>query len=709
MAYDTETTGASGLNNPAVGMRPEAPTEAPADVPEATKALVGKWTDKIVAARKGRHETFKQMRENQQFARYGSTKEWHESGKYTVPILARHINQSVATLYARNPKSIATRRPRMMYKLWDGRQDSLKAALEGIQMSMGQPPSMGDPAQGIPPSPGMMPTPPDPNQVALVQEVIQVQQQNLMLDRMARTISMLWEYYLQEQGTNYKQQLKSAVRRAKVCKVAWVKLGYQRIMEPRPDVVGQINDITSKISAIEATLGKVEEDKIEETSAEMEQLRLNLKDLERDKEMMVREGPVISFPRADQIIVDLKCIHLKSLAGAEFLAEEFEMTPDEIKKVYGVDIKSEFKWYASDGNPYDKDPKDCTARVYQVWDQVNLQVSVICEGYCGWLREPATPENWLERFWPYFPLVFNEVEDAKDIYPSSDIEYGKHIQSEYNRSREGLREHRIAARPFYVTAKGLDRDEKDKLANHAAQEIIEMPTLAANQKVEDLIQRGPTQPIDPNLYEVEGVFNDLLRGVGTQESQLGGMSRGTATESTIAEQSMSASNSDQVDDLDEMLSDLFRAGGQLMLLNVAKDTVVEIVGPGAVWPDTPQTRSEAAQEIYLEMAAGSSGRPNQAAELAKLERAMPYLQQMPGLNPEPLIRKYETLLEFDPDELVAEGMPSMTALNAMMAKMQMGSAGGDPATEGAAGASGGAQNAPTTQQNEPGPQPGFPA
>ena len=692
MAYEDqiEDPGTGGVAN--AGMKPES-TDEKADVPEATRRLVEAWTDKIVQAKKGREKTFKQMRENQQFARFGSTKEWHESGKYTVPILARHINQSVATLYARNPKSVATRRPRMMYKVWDGRQDSLQAAMESVQMA----------AQSM----GVMQV--DQNAMSVLTEIAQVRQQNLMLDRMARTISMLWEYYLAEQGTNYKQQLKSAVRRTKVCKVAWVKLGYQRIMEERPDVIGQINDITSKMSAIELTLGKVEADKIEETSAEMEQLRLNLADLQRDKEMVVREGPVLSFPRANQIIVDLKCIHLKSLSGAEFLAEEFEMTPDEIKKTYKIDVKAEFKQYAPDGNPYDKKPSECSARVYEIWDQVNLQTSVICEGYCGWLKEPATPENWIERFWPYFPLVFNEVEDDKDIYPSSDIEYGKHIQSEYNRSREGLREHRVAARPFYVTAKGLDRDERDKLANHAAHEVIEMPTLAANQKVEDLIQRGPVQPIDPNLYEVEGVFNDLLRGVGTQESQLGGMSRGTATESTIAEQSMSASNSDQVDDLDEMLTDLFRAGGQLMLLNVAKDTVIEIVGPGAVWPDTPQTRNEAAQEIYLEMAAGSSGRPNQAAELAKLERAMPYLQQMPGVNPEPLIRKYETLLEFDPDELVADGMPSMTAINAMMAKMAMGGAGGDPAAEGAAGSQGGAQNAPATQQNEPGPQPGFPA
>jgi len=220
MEDQIEEPGTGGVAN--AGMKPES-TDTPADIPEATRRLVAQWTDKIVAAKKGREKTFKQMRENQQFARYGSTKEWHESGKYTVPILARHINQSVATLYARNPKSVATRRPRMMYKVWDGRQDSLQAAMESVQLA----------AQSM----GMMPV--DQNAMSVLTEVAQVRQQNLMLDRMARTISMLWEYYLTEQGTNYKQQLKSAVRRTKVCKVAWVKLGYQRIMEIEPTSLHQ--------------------------------------------------------------------------------------------------------------------------------------------------------------------------------------------------------------------------------------------------------------------------------------------------------------------------------------------------------------------------------------------------------------------------------------------------------------------------------------
>lgn len=667
-------------------MQPAPTAQEPSaavDAPEGETALVKKWCERIADSKKHHEKTFKQMRKNQDFARLGAPKDWVESGRYTVPILARHINQTVSAVYARNPKSVAERRKRMMFKVWDGREDSLNAAME--MAAVGNPEGM-----------------------AIMQEVLQTMQANLMLDRMGQTVTLLWQYFLDEQGANYKQQFKALVRRSKVCKVGWVKLSYQRVLEPNPDVAAQIPDITSKIANIELTLSKIEEgDPNEEDKAELEQLRLNLADLERDKEMIVREGPVLSFPRANQVIVDKACTHLKTLSGAGWVAEEFEKTPDEIKKLYGVDVGSEFKWYASDGNPYDKDPKDCTARVYEVHDKDNLQNFVVCEGYSKFLRAPKSPDMWLERFWPYFPLVFNEVEHDCEIYPQSDVEHAKDIQNEYNRSREGLRQHRIAARPYYVTAHGLEKTEKDRLANHADHEIIELPTLATNQKVSDLIQRGPVANIDPNLYEVEGVFNDLLRSVGTQEAQLGGMSGGTATEASIGEQSLSLSKSDNVDDLDEMLSDLFRAAGQVMFMHVQKETVIEIVGPGAVWPDTPMSRTEAAKEILLTMEAGSSGRPNRAAELANLERAMPYLTQMPGVSPKPLAKKYAALLDLDPDELNAEGAPSMTAINAMMAKMAMGGGAGpgDPAAQGAEGAT----NAPSTQTNEPGPQPGYPA
>jgi len=657
---------------------------------QSRAALVAEWLEKIEKARKAREKTFKDMRKAQDFAMYGADKKWRESGKYTVPILPRYINQTIATLYARNPKTVFKRRQRLEYKLWDGRLDTLQAAMQMAQM--------GDPAS-----------------MAILAEVAQVRQRNQSIERMGKTLEILYQYYIDEQSTGFKEQLKAAVRRAKVAKVGWVKIGFQRMLEPRPGIIDKIADATDKIKSIELAMTKLQEGSEEygETSAKLEQLKLNLADLERDKEMIVREGLVFDFPKSDQIIVDTACTHLRTLAGARWIAHLYERSPEEIEKTYGVNVRGKFRAYSSrNDKECDEKQEGAYARVYEVWDKENLQMFVVCEGYPDFLQEPAAPDIYIERFWPFFPLVFNEVEHYDEIYPLSDVEQAKDIQEEYNRSREALREHRIAARPYWVEAAGLSSEEKTKLADHSAHEVVSLKTLVAGQKIEDLIQRGPTAPIDPNLYELESHFNDLLRVVGYQEAQIGSVSGATATESSIAQQAQSATQSDQTDDIDGLLTDLARAGGQILLQNVSKETVIEIVGEGAVWPDLPQTREEAAKEIYLEAQAGSTGKPNQAASLANMERAAPWLVQLPGVNQEPLVRKYSELLDIPMEELYAEGMPSITAINALISRGPENPGAnptGDPTTDPNMQGGAGVQNAENPQVDEPGPQPGYPA
>jgi len=664
-------------------------TDAP-EVEGSRKALVSSWLGKVEKAHKKLREgTFQEMRDSQDFAMYGADKDWIKSGKYTVPILPRYINQTVSTLYARNPKTVFKRKQRMLYKLWDGRSDSLQSAMQMAQM--------GDGAS-----------------MALIQEVLSVRQQNLMLDRMGETLNLLWQYYTDEQRANFKQRLKLALRRAKISKVAWIKLGFQRMMKPNPDSA-TIPDITSKVAAIEVSLGKMEKgDLYNDTCAELEQLKLNLADMERDKEIIVREGPVFDFPKSDEIIVDPACTHLKTLTGAEWITQIFEKTPDEINAIWEVDIGSNYKQYDRDGKPYEagKD-RDCCARVFEVWDIKNQQTFVIVEGYPDFIKEPATPELWMERFWPFFPIVFNEVDHYSEIYPRSDVEQAMDIQKEYNRKKEEIRQHRIAARPFYVTGHAFDEAEKQKLSNHASHEIITIPTLGTNEDVAKSIQRGPVAAIDPNLYESEQDFGDLMRVIGYQEAQIGATSNSTATESSIAQQSQSVSQSDNVDDFDGVLTELARAGGQVLLLNVQKATVIEVVGEGAVWPDTPETRDAAAKELLLEAEAGSTGRPNAAAELANMERAMPFLQNLGGVNPQALAKKYLDLLDLDIEDAIADGMPSITAINAIITKMATSPAApgaaptGDPATDPNMQGAQGVNNAPAPAQTQPGPQAAY--
>ena len=87
-----------------------------------------------------------------------------------------------------------------------------------------------------------------------------------------------------------------------------------------------------------------------------------------------------------------------------------------------------------------------------------------------------------------------------------------------------------------------------------------------------------------------------------------------------------------------------------------------------------------------------------------MERAMPFLLQLPGMNPNVMGKKYAALLEMDPDEMMLEGIPSIQALNSMFGKMAAPTS-GNPAEQGAQGG----DNAERPPETAPGGQPAMPA
>ncbi|MPZ19556.1 MAG: hypothetical protein GEV06_16795 [Luteitalea sp.] len=673
------------------------------EVEPARAALVKEWFERIECARKHWDHVFKRMDKCEQWAAEGADKKWVDADKYTVPIIPRHINQIVAALYAKDPRVLAKRRKQLMYQVWDGDPQSLQMLQQAMAMQ-------AEAAEA-----GVM-TPLPPEMDALSQEIVAVDQYNKMVDKIGKTLEILWGHYTGEQDCDFKAELKALVRRTKVCSVGFCELGYQRILEPRPDVDAQISDVTAKIKATEAAMGQMAEGKLEEDSPTIEELRLNLQDLQQQESLVVREGPVFDWPNPRNIIIDENLKNLKTLRGANWYSRWFDMTPRQVAETYNgadgkpLDLKDAYTKYKS-AEKRNGDKKMTMCRVHKVHDKRNRQCFVLIEGYPDFVVEPQASDVKLERFFPLFPLVFNEVEHENQKYPQSDVWLMRHAQFDMNRAREARREHRHANRPKYFAGKGSLEDADLKgMESAPAHAVIEV-NLSPNEDINKKVQKFDHVGIDPNQYEVETAYQDALRAVGTQEANLGSLSGGTATESSIAEQSRMSSIADNIDDLDEFLSALAKATGQLMLLEVTKDTAIEIAGPGAVWPDAPPTREEIAKDLLLEIKAGSSGRPNQAADLANMERALPYLIQLPGVNPQPLAEKYAELLGIDMEELYVAGAPSITAMNAMASKpiSPFGAGEGaesDPGQQGPEGANN--AQGPQENENEAGGQPAFP-
>ena len=522
--------------------------------------------------------------------------------------------------------------------------------------------------------------------IDIATDAARVKRENEQLDKLGRTLELLYAYQVNEQTHPFKSMMKKVVRRAVTTGVGYVKLGFERVMQQRPDLEKGIADASERLATLERLAADAADEITDMNDKEAEQLRLLIQDMARATEMVAREGLTFDYPLSTNIIPDVKCLDLRHFLGADWVAEEFILSTNDIEEIYGVDVRNHCteysranihgpdpiamarEWssgsYAEGGSWDDRD--EAFACVWEIYSRKDGLVYVICDGHKDFLREPASPEIFNERFFPWYGLVLNEVENERELFPPSDVRLIRDQQMEYNRCREALKEHRVAARPFVAVGGGvMDEEELEKLSNRKANAIIELAALQPNQDIKQLLQAFAGAGIDPNLYEVNPVYEDILRTTGIQEANLGGTSDATATQSQIAEGSRQTSMGSNIDDLNDLLTNLARNGGQILMREMSLPSVQRIVGIGAVWPEL--SREEIANEVLLEIEAGSMGRPNQAQEIAAAQRLMPLLIQLPGINPEflakELIRRLDDRLDMTQAFMTA--MPSIVAMNGM--------------------------------------------
>lgn len=640
---------------------------------EARASLVQQWIKRVQEAKKHWQPDFDRMRRNMAFA---SGKQWDNNvvllpgerdTRYKVNIVQRMLKTAVSSIYATNPTVMARRRQTLDFRVWDGRPESIQMAMQEMQIGM---------QTGVPPSPQTM---------MLLQDIEEGKARRMMLDKMGKTMEILARHYMNEQKPSFKMQMKQMVRRARTTGVAYVKPGFQRAMQLSPDQKNKIDDMATRLAVIGRLQADIDSGQTDPMAAEAEELRLAIQAIESEPEMIIREGLIFSFPLSTKIIPSTDTQKLMGWIGTSWIAEEYVLSCDQVKETYGVDLKKgDYSSYSPiAGQPFSaakkqsgKDGGGNLACLWHIYDRTTGLEYVVADGYKDFLKEPSSPSVMTDDFFAIEAITFNEIEDEARVFPDSDVENVTNIQMEYNRSKEGLRQHRIANRPLYVAAKGtFDDEERHDLANHRAHEVV-LVNAMHDTTPDKLIVPVSKVGVDPNLYETEGVFRDMLRTTGFQEANFGGVAGGTATETTVASNSLTGVVNLDKDDLDDMLSRVMRTAGQIMLTELSLDTVQRIAGPGAVWPEL--SRQEVMEELFLDVRAGSTGRPDQAQDAAAFERMYPVLLQIPGISPSWLGRKAASLADqfVDLEEAFIEGLPSVIAMNRMA---QVGT--GDPASE----------------------------
>lgn len=613
------------------------------EAPESILATLARWQSRIEAAKTKWEPDFERMKMNMRFA---MGYQWPgqtdlDCDQYVSNITLRSVNMKVASLYARNPKAIARPRKRLEYMVWDEKRESLALAI----MRGGA----------------------DVESAAIIEDYWQGSQLKVMLERIARTLEAVYQYQIDRHEPEFKKQMKRLVRRAVITGVGFVRLRFERQFESSITSNRDDNVVTMARQAQEI-LERIIEGEVHPTDAEAEQLRvLQLAMSQQPEARLMTERLVFDFPPATSIIVDPSCESLHDFVGADWIVQEYVMPIRECNEYFEVDVQQ--PTVESKPNPAlpAGQPEDALIEVWEVFDKRTQTCFFMANGHKDYLAPPQPVYPRLHRFWPVFALTFNDIEsecgEDSTIYPPSDVQLLKSAQREWNRTREELRNHRNANRPKYVTPSGsLTEQDLSNLESTPSSGIIQLQSLQPGQKAGDVLQPVQHVPVDPTLYDITSLKEDVMFTTGQQEANLGpAPSNVTATVGTIAEQSRLSVTSSNVDDLDEFLSDLAKAGGETLMLNMQLETVKAIAGPGAVWPETD--RELFANEVMLEIEAASSGRPNRAVEIANFERMAPLLAQA-GANPMFLVR--EGVKRLDDRLDVDEAFPLLPAANPMV-------------------------------------------
>lgn len=623
----------------------------------AREAMVRAWQDRILKAKKHWEPKFKAMREDMKFAR-GC--QWPEGSAdaYVANIVQRQIASRTAAIYAKNPRFVAKPRKQLSYSIWDGNQQSLMDALQRVSQGM-----------------------PAPGDMELLTDIQEAKQRKQLATKVSKTLEILLDYYMNESVPRFKVQAKQLIRRVRTCGVGYIKVGFQRATQAKPMAETRIPDMSEQLTHLNRLSHELSEGEIQPDQAEYEELRTGMNTLNSQETVVVSEGLVFDFPRSTSIIVDPAVVQLRGFIGAGWVAQEFIFSPERVEELYGVDLGKCYNKHSTLGSASaisESKQKDM-ACVWEIYCLRTGQKMTIVDGYKDFVESPAAPDVFYEQGHPFFALTFNDIEDDEDPYPPSDVTLLRPMQVEINRSRESVREHRIGNRPAWVAAKGLlSESDKMKFASHEVHELIELDAIPPSSDVDirTKLQPKPTLPIDPATYETDTIFGDILRTLGDQEANLGGASGATATESSIAESSRMSSIQSNIDDLDEFLTDVAKAASIVLFDQLSPDWARKICGPGSAWPEL--NRQEMADEITVQVQAGSSGRPNRALRIANIERLAPYIIQTPGLSPTWWLKLMLEEMDdgFDIEEAIADGVPSIIAMNS---QSQVGT--GDPATD----------------------------
>ncbi len=657
-----------------------------------TKALVEQWTSRIKDAKEKWKDDFKRMRENMEFV---SGLQWPgqttiDTDKYVCNITLRDVNQKVASLYAKNPTAVATRRPRLDFAIWNGETESLMEAIQQAQQIV------------------MSGQPLPPDLASFFQDVEDGRLRKQVVEKIGKTLEIIYGHAVDSQKPEFKEQLKQVVRRVVICGVAYGRPIFCRQAEnyAQPSSIDARSGPNERAGRAQAILNKIEDGTVEQDTATTASLKSLVASLGVPFEPgSLPEKLEFDFCQPTAIIPDTRCRSLVDFVAARWIAQEYVLPLEEVNAIFGtkITIGSGSNGGATEACVKDNKSDNKTdilsknlVYLYEVFNYVDRTRFFICEGWKDFVLAPEAPIPQVKGFWHHFALTFNSIEcdpDSKtSIFPPSDVQTIKASQREWNRVRQDLRDHRRANSPRYIYREGsISPEDLTRLTECEPNGAVGLKSVPADMDINTAIRPMVMNPITPEMYETASLEQDMMLGGGFQQANIGAAQPNvTATVGSIAEQSRLNVSASNVDDLDGFLSRLAQAGGEMLLQEMSEATAKRIAGVGAVWPSDDVNREDYLNEVFLKIEAASSGRPNKAMDVQNKMQILPLIQQAGG-NPIGVIEELARALDDNID--ISKFFPLSTP--------PLAAAGVDASTQSNGGSKGGSKAPPSNPPQAP--------
>lgn len=339
------------------------------------------------------------------------------------------------------------------------------------------------------------------------------------------------------------------------------------------------------------------------------------------------------------------------------------------------------------------------AKIIEFWDRRDFLVKTMVDGVKTFVVQPYPPPQASTRFYPFFYLAFYPVDGKR--HPQSLAWRLRKLQDEFSsaRSNQRLARERSVTGVIFNSA-AVDPVDAKKITDANQQELIGVRTVA-DQPLANVFIAKPVGTYNPALYDTSPIRADMEAISGVQEALQQNMESAgqpkTATEAQIQQQGFQSRTGADRDALESALTDFAQYTAEVATQECDVQWVQRVCGADSFWlgpnlgspaqPPSPQNPAgvpakppspgmdveDVLTMTEITISAGTTGRPNFAADKANWATILPLLEKSlmqiramqltdPGLAASLIHVLRETLHRMDDrldlDDFVPQGVPS---------------------------------------------------